>query len=135
MEVIYEFNEKYILQVHSLYQREWWTKGRTLEDTRRCLSGSQICVGVLGASKNLIGFVRVLTDFTFKALIFDVIVEESNRSHGIGEQLIELVKSHPRLVRVKHFELYGLPELFPFYEKQDFTTEVGGIALMRYINA
>ncbi|WP_338353401.1 GNAT family N-acetyltransferase [Thalassolituus oleivorans] len=124
-----------MLQVHALYQREWWTQGRTLEETKTCISGSQICIGVLEVDQNLIGFVRVLTDFTFKALIFDVIVEESYRSRGVGKYLIELVKSHKRLARVKHFELYCLPELVPFYRKQGFTTEVGGVALLRHTNA
>ncbi|MDQ2075205.1 GNAT family N-acetyltransferase [Marinimicrobium sp. ABcell2] len=135
MEVIEDFAEKHVLQVHALYQREWWTKGRTVEQTRNCISGSQICIGVLASDGNVIGFTRVLTDFTFKAIIFDVIVEESHRGHGIGERLISLVKSHKKLRSVTHFELYGLPELIPFYKKHGFTTEVGGIALMRCENA
>jgi|SRR5690554_189773 len=135
MEVIEEFSEKDVLQVHALYQREWWTRGRTVEQTRNCIAGSQICIGVVDSAGNIIGFVRVLTDFTFKAMIFDVIVEESNRGCGIGEWLINLVKSHEKLCKVTHFELYGLPELLPFYEKHGFTTEVGGIALLRCANA
>lgn len=135
MEVIEEFTEKHILQVHSLYQREWWTKGRTLEQTRNCIFGSQICIGVLDSDGSIIGFTRVLTDFTFKAMIFDVIVEECSRGSGLGEMLINLVKSHEKLRSVQHFELYGLPELLPFYEKHGFTAEVGGIVLMRRPNA
>lgn len=135
MEVIEEFDEKHVLQVHALYQREWWTKGRTLEQTKNCISGSQICIGVLASDGYIIGFARVLTDFTFKAMIFDVIVEECNRGNGIGERLINLVKSHEKLRSVKYFELYGLPELLPFYEKHGFTSEVGGIVLMRCVNA
>lgn len=135
MEVIEKFAEKHILQVHSLYQREWWTKERTLEQTRNCIFGSQICIGVLDSDGNIIGFTRVLTDFTFKAMIFDVIVEECSRGSGLGERLINLVKSHDKLRNVQHFELYGLPELLPFYEKHGFTAEVGGIVLMRRANA
>jgi hypothetical protein len=39
--------------------------------------------------------------------------------------------SHPDLREVKHFELYCLPELRPFYEKWGFEADVGGIDLMR----
>lgn len=135
MEVIEEFTDKQILQVHALYQREWWTKGRTLEQTRNCISGSQVTIGVLASNGNVIGFARVLTDFTFKAMIFDVIVEECNRGSGVGQRLINLVKSRHKLRSVQSFELYGLPELLPFYEKHGFTTDVGGIVLMRCPNA
>ena len=135
MEVVEEFTENQICQIHALYQREWWTKERTLEQTRSCISGSQVTIGVLDSSGNVIGFTRVLTDFTFKAMIFDVIVEEQSRGSGIGERLIDLVKVHKKLRGVMHFELYALPELVPFYKKHGFTTEVGGIVLMRCPNA
>ena len=36
-----------------------------------------------------------------------------------------------RLSRVKHFELYCLPELEPYYAAFGFSTDVGGIRLMR----
>jgi hypothetical protein len=44
---------------------------------------------------------------------------------------MERLVSHPDLARVKHFELYCLPELIPFYERWGFSTEVGEIVLMR----
>jgi len=40
-------------------------------------------------------------------------------------------EADPRLSRVKHFELYCLPELEPFYESFGFSTEAGGVRLMR----
>ena len=47
MEVIYEFGEGQIKDLHKLYQREWWTKGRSLIDTKACVEGSQICIGIV----------------------------------------------------------------------------------------
>jgi len=129
--IIYKLNEKQIEQLHDLYQTEWWTKERTLKDTVKCVNGSQICVGITDEKNNLIGFVRVITDFIFKALIFDLIINENNRSQGMGKRLLNEVLTHKRLSEVKHFELYCLPELKSLYEEFGFSSEIEGIQLLR----
>lgn len=134
MNIIHELSEKHIAQLHTLYQDEWWTRGRSLEDTTRCVLGSQICIGLTSANDDLIGFVRVLIDYIFKALIFDVIVAQSERGKGFGNELLRLVKNHDQLKSVRHFELYCIPEMFMFYEKYGFSTNVGEIKLMRFTN-
>ena len=135
MNVIYSLTEDHIAQLHALYQQEWWTKGRTIEETKSCVAGSQICVGLISANGELVGFARVLTDFTCKALIFDVIVRKDHRKTGLGDKLLSLIKSHEKLHNVKHFELYCLPEMYGFYTKHGFTTNTGEIRLMRSTNA
>lgn len=131
MYIVHEIHENHIAQLHAFYQREWWSAGRSLEETRRCVEGSQLCIGLIDDTGDLIGFVRIISDFTFKALIFDLIVAESHRGKGLGDHLIELVLTHPGLANVRHFELYCLPELGGFYERHGFSTEVGGMRLMR----
>ena len=122
-------------QVHQLYKEVWWGKERTLEDTINCVQGSQVCIGILDNEGNLIGFTRVISDFIYKAIIFDVIVTEAYRGKGLGQRLMALVKNHKELQKVKHFELYCLPEMEAFYSSFGFSTEVGGIKLMRCTNA
>lgn len=131
MEVIYKLTDDQIEELCALYQKEWWTSGRTLEETKKCVIGSQICIGIIDENRTLIGFARVLTDFTFKALIFDVIISAEHRESGLGSQLISLIKGHHQLRAVRNFELYCLPELESFYQKLGFSSEVGGIMLMR----
>jgi len=135
MNIIYKFNEQQLQELHALYQNEWWTKGRTFEDTKCCVEGSQINVGLIDTNESLQAYARVLTDYTFKALIFDIIVSNDYRGNGLGERIISLIKNHKELHKVKHFELYCLPEMFQFYEKYGFISEVGEIKLMRYTNA
>lgn len=134
MDVIYNLNESQIDGLHSMYQNEWWTKGRTLLETKQCVEGSQVCIGIVDEEGNLNAFARVLSDFTFKALLFDVIVSSKYREKGLGEKLVHLIRSHPKLSRVKSFELYCLPSLMPFYEKFGFSSDVAGIGLMRLEN-
>jgi predicted GNAT family N-acyltransferase len=92
MNVTYTLSEKNIEELHTLYQKEWWTKDRTLDETKKVVSRSQMNIGILDDNKTLIGYARVLTDFTFKALIFDVIVAEHHRGEGLGQKLMALIK-------------------------------------------
>ena len=135
MKAIYSLDENHIVQLHELYQQEWWSKDRTIYETRVCVSGSQVCIGLVDSQNNLVGFVRVLTDYIFKAFIFDVIVRKSERGSGLGDILISLVKMHSQIQGVKHFELYCLPEMFNFYIDRGFSTDVGEVRLLRKINA
>ncbi len=132
-EVITDLQDLHIEQLHALYQDEWWTKGRSLELTRQCVKGSQICFGLVDETGNLVGFTRVITDYTFKALVFDLIVAKHVRGLGLGDRLVGLVRDHEKLRSVRHIELYCLPELVPFYSRFGFTDQVGGIQLMRRI--
>ena len=79
-------------------------------------------------------FARVLTDYTFKALIFDLIVSNKQRRKGLGKKIMLKIINHPKLQSVKHFELYCLPEMFNFYEEYGFSADVGKIKLMRLVN-
>lgn len=135
MNVIYSLSENHISQLHALYQQEWWTKGRSHENTKKCVFGSQICIGIVSENDELIGFSRVITDYVFKAFIFDVIVRHDSRSLGLGNKLLSLITTHQQLESVRHFELYCLPEMMTFYTKHGFVSDVGEIQLMRLSNA
>ncbi|HEX5338042.1 MAG TPA: GNAT family N-acetyltransferase [Gallionella sp.] len=135
MNVIYSLNENHIAQLHGLYQQEWWSKGRSVEDTRKCVSGSQICIGIISETDELVGFARVLTDSVFKAFIFDVIVRNDSRGLGLGDKLLSLITTHQQLKSVKHFELYCLPEMMAFYSRHGFISNDGKIQLMRLSKA
>jgi GNAT superfamily N-acetyltransferase len=125
-------NEQQIQQLHALYQGEWWTRGRTLSDVRTMLENSSFIFSLCDESVgDLVAFARVLTDRVYKALIFDAIVAPKHRDEGLGRHLIEHIIQHPDLNKVRHLELYCLPELIPFYEKLGFSTEVSGVCLMR----
>ena len=132
MKIIERLEPCHIEQLHQLYRQEWWTRERTLEETRRVVTHSQINLGLIDQYDTLRGYARILTDYTFKALIFDFIISETQRGEGWGDVLMEAIIMHPDLQPVPTLELYCLPEMFPYYERFGFTSEVGGVALMRY---
>jgi predicted GNAT family N-acyltransferase len=134
MTIIYSFSDKHIKQLYQLYKDVGWGSQRSMEGTKSCVQNSQICIGILDNGNNLIGFTRILSDFIYKAFIFDVIVSDEHRGNGLGQKLMGLAKHHEKLKKVKHFELYCLPEMEAFYSSIGFSTDVGGIKLMRCTN-
>ena len=127
-----KLNEQQISQLHLLYQNEWWTKGRVLSDVKIMLRNTDFIFALCEEDSNqLIAFARVLTDKVYKALILDVIVDPKYRSRGLGREIMQMIINHPDLKYIKHFELYCLPELIPFYKKWGFTDELGELTSMR----
>ena len=131
MTILNKLNTKHIKQLHQLYQNEWWTDKRTLEETQRVVDNSSIVIGLTNEEDDLIAFARVLTDFTFKAIIFDVIVAKSLRHEGLGKKLMDLILHHKKLQDVKHFELYCLPEMVEFYKAYGFEDDLNELVFMR----
>jgi len=131
MRITYQLNENQMKQLHELYKQEWWTQDRSLEETQKVVRHSQVIIAMLDEKDVLVGFVRVLTDYTFKAMIFDLIVSSKYRGEGIGKSLLDLVLGHKSLDLVKHFELYCLEEMNGFYKQFGFSRELGKLNLMR----
>jgi predicted GNAT family N-acyltransferase len=130
-----KLSNRQVRQLHQLYQKEWWTKGRTLPDVKIMLRNTDIIVGVgEERSGRLIAFARVLTDKVYKALILDVIVDAKYRARGLGREIMQMILDHPELRAVKHFELYCLPDLIPFYKKWGFTDDLGELTTLRLYN-
>lgn len=120
MKIINTLQDGHIEELVRLYQHEWWSGGRREAEVRKMLANSQLNIAIVDDTQQLIAYARVLTDWVFKALIFDIIVKQEWRSRGLGKMLIEKIVEHPRLRQVKHLELYCLKEMIPFYQKWDF---------------
>lgn len=128
--VISELNEQQISELTDLYQNEFWSKNRTQPEVAKMLRASDIVIGLVDECDRLVGFTRVLTDFVYRGVIFDVIVKSTHRDRGLGKKLLDLVVAHPQLRAVEYLSLFCLPEMVPFYERWGFTNEHGGLQLM-----
>lgn len=125
--LIERLNEKQVEELTALYQKEWWTKERRLEDVRRMLAGTDILIALEDTETGeLVAFARVLTDGVYRAHLFDVIVKESHRGQGLGRAIVHAVVAHPALSSVEKIILSCKPELVPFYERWGFSTDLGG---------
>src|SRR5689334_18275349 len=91
-------------QLRALQQETSWAKERSLIDLQRAVAATDLVLTAWHEG-TLVGCVRVLTDFVYRAVLCDVVVHSEYRRQGIGRALVEQVTSHPRLARVQKFTL------------------------------
>ncbi|MEO9458258.1 MAG: GNAT family N-acetyltransferase [Lentilitoribacter sp.] len=107
-------------QLFELYKQEWWTKGRSNEDVISAFDNSDLVFGCVSDDNELIACSRVLSDYTFKAIIFDFIIAKTHRGQGLGKLMLDQIIGHETLANVKSFELYCPDHIAPFYERYGF---------------
>lgn len=106
-------------QLTALYRDyEWWAD-RSVEDVRTALAETEVAVGV-EADGDLVAAARVLTDYTYYATVYDVIVATDRRGEGFGETLLDAVVDHPDLQSTVGLSLLCRRGLVPFYESVGF---------------
>lgn len=133
---IENLTEAHLQDLLGLYQQAWWSRGRRIDDVRAMLRHSDVTVALADAEDGrLVAFARALTDRTYKAVVFDVIVDDARRGQGLGRMLMDEIVHHPRLEGVQHIELYCLPELVPFYERWGFALAPADLRSMRRAGA
>jgi N-acetylglutamate synthase-like GNAT family acetyltransferase len=120
LQQVERLTESQVAELHQLYTHEWWTKERSHDDVRVMVENSSLIVGFVNEDDRLVAFCRVLTDFVFRATIYDVIVAESLRGQGLGRRLMDAVSQHARLQNVSTFWLCCNPDKTAFYEKWGF---------------
>jgi GNAT superfamily N-acetyltransferase len=108
------------LHLVRLYDQAPWAKGRTADGVRHMLINTDLAVSAWDGSR-LVGFGRILTDYVYRASIWDVIVDQDYQGQDIGTQIIERILQHPDL---KHVELFWLctRDKQAFYEKLGFSS-------------
>lgn len=103
----------------TLYQDyEWWAD-RDIADVHEALAETEVAVGIEEAG-NLVAAARVLTDYTYYANVFDVIVAAEHRGEGVGKTLMTAVVDHPDLQHVDGLSLLCRQGLVPYYETIGF---------------
>jgi GNAT superfamily N-acetyltransferase len=119
-------------QLVELYGAAWWASERDAGGVEQMLAGTDLVLALIDrAADRLVGFARVLTDWRYRAYVYDVIVAEDWRDRGLGRALMDAVVAHPRLAAVELIELSCQPEMVPFYRRWGFSDDVGGSLIMR----
>src|SRR2546430_1726084 len=103
--------------LRALHEMAPWARGRSRAQLRTLLRHSDIFLTAWDGDA-LVGCARVLTDFTVRALICDVIVHPAYQGRGIGRLLAEATEAHPALQHVEMLCLFTT-------EKRDFYAHLG----------
>ncbi len=96
-------NKEYIQlhEVKRLLEQSYWANKRSLETIQVAIENS-LCFGVyLEATKQQVGFARVLTDYATSFYLCDVIIDEAYRGNGMGKALMERIVTDQRLKSLK----------------------------------
>lgn len=107
------------VQLVRLYAQAPWAAGRTVDPVRDMLAYSDLVLSAWDGSQ-LVGFGRVLTDYVYRASIWDVIVDKDYQGQDIGTQIMQRILQHPDLKRVELFWLCTRDKQ-AFYEKLGFS--------------
>ncbi|MFM6000861.1 MAG: GNAT family N-acetyltransferase [Dolichospermum sp.] len=131
-QVVNQLDETQIYQLVELYKNEFWSRNRTYQGVVKMLAASDIIIALVNEEKVLIGFCRILTDFVYRGVLYDVIVKPSYRKMAFGAKLLNEVINHPQLKKVENIALFCLPEMIPFYQTWGFTDVVKLKLMYRY---
>ena len=96
-----DFDPSFLLP---LFEQADWSRGRTVDEARTMLLHTDLAISAWEGSK-LVGFGRVLTDYVFRASIWDVIIHQDYQGQDIGTQLMNQIMNHPSLNQVELFWL------------------------------
>lgn len=118
-----------VAQLQSLYKHAWWTKDRKNADVAKLLKHPQVFLTAWEGPR-LIGFARVLTDFTYRAIIADVMVLPGFEGIGIGSDLVKKALKDKRLKTVTGFWLYSTDKQ-TFYKKLGFEFSPKNLMILR----
>lgn len=106
-------------RVAALLADAHWCKGIAQEEVQKASAHSALVIGAFYGGRQ-VGFARVVSDQTRFAYLMDVIVDPSMRDHGIGQQMVEHILSHPLLRDVYQWMLVTT-YAHSLYERCGFT--------------
>jgi GNAT superfamily N-acetyltransferase len=110
-----------VTRIFALYVKSLWARGRSADAVRRAVDHSHPVV-TPRESSIFVGFARVISDLTYRAPIWDVIVRPSHQGRGIGAAVMRFVLGHPDLKSVSHSLLVTVDKTV-FYQGFDFQAE------------
>ena len=97
----HEFDPQQLL---ALFEQADWARGRNVKDIQGMLAETDVLISAWDGT-HLVGCGRVLTDYVFRASIWDVIVDVSYQDQDIGKNLVQGILRHSSLARVELFWL------------------------------
>ena len=121
LSVVTDVGLDHLDDVMRLFAHTWWTKDRNRTQVAASLAATPVRVGLADpANGQLVAFARAFSDGVYKALVMDVVVDESMRTRKIGHRLVQTVLAHPLVAAVEDVELYTNPARDRFYTELGF---------------
>ncbi len=104
-----------------LFEQASWARGRTVTETTEMLRQTDVFITAWDDNR-VIGCGRVLTDYVYRASIWDVIVDAAYQGQDVGTEIMHRILNHPSLQRVELFWLCTRDK-HTFYENLGFSAK------------
>ena len=118
-------------ELQTLYRFTRWGRSRSLEDIERMIAGTSLCFSARYAENGrMVAFCRILTDFVFRASLWDLMVHPDHQGKGLGTSLLRYALEHPA-VRPIPLVITYTSELAPFLSQLGFASQDGTLMLLR----
>ena len=104
-----------------LFDQVPWASGRSLDESKELVAHTPVIITAWDGDQ-MVGCGRVLTDFVYRASIWDVIVDAQYQGRDIGTGVIQRILHHPSLQRVELFWLCTRNKQ-AFYESLGFSAK------------
>jgi GNAT superfamily N-acetyltransferase len=101
-----------------LTNESYWAKDRSLKDVEKSIINS-LCFG-LYKDDTMVGFARIISDYTTAAFLADVFIIKEERGNGLGKALIEYILDYPSLKGIKRWML-GTMDAHELYRPYGFS--------------
>jgi len=108
-----------IEEIEALLKQSYWANDRSKKTIAKSIENS-ICYGIY-QNEELIGFGRVVTDYSTVYWICDIIIDDNHRGKGLGKRLMEQIMLHEELQGLLGIlatkDAHGLYEQYGFYKE------------------
>jgi ribosomal protein S18 acetylase RimI-like enzyme len=116
-------------ELQDLYRYTQWGRSRSVEGIEVMLTNSTMCFSARGEDK-LVGFCRIVTDFIYRASLWDVIVHPAHQGQGLGSALVDYALTHPAIKKIPLIVTYT-NEWIPFMTSRGFKAQEGVMMMLR----
>ena len=72
-----------------LNRNAFWAKNRKIKDLKKCLANSDVIVSIW-SNNEPVGFGRALSDGVYRAVLWDVVIDQDHQGKGYGLSLIHI---------------------------------------------
>ncbi|MDR1379009.1 MAG: GNAT family N-acetyltransferase [Synergistaceae bacterium] len=117
------------VELQDLYRYTTWGRSRSVEGIDAMLRGSGMCFSARSQEK-LVGFCRAVTDFIYRASLWDVVVHPEHQGRGLGSALVDYALTHPAIKNIPMVITYT-DEWIPFMTSRGFESREGAMVVLR----
>ena len=93
------------------------------------LDGTDMCFSARYDDR-LVGFCRIVTDFVYRASLWDVIVHPEHQGKGVGSALVDYALTHPAIRKIPLIMTYTT-EWGAFMVSRGFEAREGSMVMLR----